>query len=463
MRKVHESLKRRDRKKEAFWKQACRLAHRVGLCLAVLGISFQFFPFAAKAQPKENLVIVIDPGHGGENEGAKYDGYVEKEMTMTVARAMKEELEKYENVEVYLTRQGDEEMSIKDRAAFAGEKGADFLFCLHFNSSVHHSLYGTEVWVPADGPYYAMGYSFAQIELQELIKRGLYPRGIKTRLNDRGENYYGILRYCTYEEVPAVLIEHCHLDHEKDKRFYQQGQEQLEELGRLDASCAAKYFKLKSEALGVDYSDYPVPETDIPQDTVKPDKTEPDVCEIAAGQVDKVTGQVDVHMKAEDKDSYILYYCYSLDGGNTYFPLEDWPRPDGWDKSAKSHDFQVTVPLDEETELRAAVYNGFDVFKESNIITIEPVADKESVVQDGADETAADNQKQKELPERAPDTETLTGKEDGRQHVSGKENVDRTRPLLVYSVIAGLIVCIILLSFFMAKMIILLIKGNRKP
>ena len=45
---------------------------------------------------------------------------------------MKEELEKYENVEVYLTRQGDEEMSIKDRAAFAGEKG----------------------------PYYAMGYSF---------------------------------------------------------------------------------------------------------------------------------------------------------------------------------------------------------------------------------------------------------------------------------------------------------------
>lgn len=461
MREVKESLKRRNSKKELFWSRGFKPVYKVGLFLAFFWAGIQFFSLTVRAAPQEKLVIVIDPGHGGENEGAKYDGYVEKEMTMTVARAMKEELEKYENVEVYLTRQGDEGMSIKDRAAFAGEREADFLFCLHFNSSVHHSLYGTEVWVPAEGAFYAKGYSFAQIQLQAMTELGLYPRGIKTRLNDRGENYYGILRYCTSEKVPAVLIEHCHLDHEKDKRFYQQGREQLEELGRLDASCAAKYFKLKSEVLGVDYSDYPVPETFVPTDTVRPDKTEPEVCEIEAGPVDTDTGRVDVHIKAEDKDSYILYYCYSTDGGNTYFPLEEWPRPDGWDKSAKSHDFQITVPLDEETELRAAVYNGFDVFAESNIIVIEPVMDKESGTQGGADERTR-AEKQKEMPERAPGGGTLTDGESGEEDTAHRENGDRAESLRVYGVIAGILACILLLSFFMARMIILLIKGNRK-
>lgn len=43
-----------------------------------------------------NTVIVIDPGHGGENLGAQVDGYTEKEMTMIVAKAMKKELENYD-------------------------------------------------------------------------------------------------------------------------------------------------------------------------------------------------------------------------------------------------------------------------------------------------------------------------------------------------------------------------------
>ena len=42
----------------------------------------------------EQVVVVIDPGHGGENLGGEYEDYTEKEMTMVVANAMKEELEK---------------------------------------------------------------------------------------------------------------------------------------------------------------------------------------------------------------------------------------------------------------------------------------------------------------------------------------------------------------------------------
>ena len=39
------------------------------------------------------IVVVIDPGHGGENAGAIYGGYIEKTLTLNTALAMKEELE----------------------------------------------------------------------------------------------------------------------------------------------------------------------------------------------------------------------------------------------------------------------------------------------------------------------------------------------------------------------------------
>ena len=121
----------------------------------------------------EPVVVVIDPGHGGENLGAEYDGYTEKKMTMVVARAMKEELEKYDGVVVYLTHETDVDMSLKERAEFAKEKHADFLYSLHFNASVKHNLFGSEVWIPAYGDYYVKGYQFAEIQMQEFENIGL--------------------------------------------------------------------------------------------------------------------------------------------------------------------------------------------------------------------------------------------------------------------------------------------------
>lgn len=327
---------------------------------------------AAVAYAQEPYVIVIDPGHGGENLGAQYEGYTEKEMTMTVAMAMKEELEKYENVVVYLTHETDRDMSIKDRAVFAAEKNADFLFCLHFNSSVNHNLYGAEVWVPAFGDYYVKGRQFAEIEMELLSGLGLYSRGIKTRLNDKGDNYYGILRYCSKEGVPSALIEHCHLDQKNDKPFYQESEEQLEAFGRLDAEAAAKYLGLFSPITGVDYSDYEKPDISAPEGAVLPDKTPPEECRIEVLSVDESTGEATVKMNAWDDDSYILYYNYSLNGGNTYSELESWPRP-VWNQSEPELTFTVQLPFEKETELRTNAYNGFDVFTESNIVIIPAI------------------------------------------------------------------------------------------
>lgn len=324
----------------------------------------------------EPLVIVIDPGHGGENLGAEYDGYTEKEMTLPMAMAMKEELETYDNVIVYLTREDDADLSIKERAEFAKEVNADFLFCLHFNASVNHNLYGAEVWVPSEGTYYAKGYAFAEILMKQFEEMGLYSRGIKTRLNDEGIDYYGILRYCSSEEVqiPAVLIEHCHLDNEKDKGFYQLNEEQLQEFGRQDALAVAKYFGLTSSSTGADFSAYPVSEISIPDNRVAPDKTAPEACNIEITEVDKEKGTATVKIEAYDKDSFIMYCNYSLDGGETYSPLLEWPRP-VWNQSENEHAITIQLPFDEEIELRVKAYNGFDVWTESKSAFISPITD----------------------------------------------------------------------------------------
>lgn len=396
-----------------------------------------------------NLIIVIDPGHGGENRGGEYEAYTEKELTPIVAQAMKEELEKYEGVEVYLTHDTDVDMSIKDRALFASEKDADFLFCLHFNMSVNHNLYGAEVWVPATGEYYTKAYAFAQIQMQELTDLGLFSRGIKTRLNDRDENYYGILRYCTQEGIPAALIEHCHLDNPNDQPFYQLGEEQLKAFGVLDATAVAKYFRLRSEVLGVDYSDYPVPEVSLPAGIVRPDGTEPEACKVEVMEINEQTGEITVNISASDKDSFIMYYDYSIDGGASYTELLPWPRTEVWNQSLDDHIFTVTVPFDQPIRFLARAYNGFDLYMESDQIALDAIPDPERLAREA---------------EQAREAE-LRAKQETYQEIVIEEPVpaqDRQIALPFFGMIMVILLAMVFVSFVMAKKIDLLLKNRRK-
>lgn len=126
------------------------------------------------------MVIVIDPGHGGENRGGEVPGqFLEKELTLQTAQAMKQTLEQFEGVEVYLTRTTDQELSLEERAQIAKAYGADFLFSLHYNMSSEHNLYGSEVWTSAFGQYYSAGQTFGRLQLAEMAGKGQYIRGVK--------------------------------------------------------------------------------------------------------------------------------------------------------------------------------------------------------------------------------------------------------------------------------------------
>ncbi len=312
----------------------------------------------------DSIIVVIDPGHGGENLGGEYEDYTEKEMTIVVANAMKEELEKYEGITVYLTRNGDQDLDLEERCEFAKSVNADFMFCLHFNLSEYHTLFGAECWVSAFGENYSKGYSFASVEIDMLQEIGLYSRGIKTRLNDQGIDYYGIIRHATERDIPCVLIEHCHLDQENDKPFYDHN-EKLQDFGRLDATAVAKYFKLRSEILGTDYSNYQNVHVDVPSHVVAPDRTEPDICMIEVTDQNMENGEVTVQVSAADYDSGMLYYTYSYDNGEHFSQLQRWP-----DKTKDTFSFTMQVPPHIVPQIVVNGYNGYDLYTTSNMISL---------------------------------------------------------------------------------------------
>jgi N-acetylmuramoyl-L-alanine amidase len=88
-------------------------------------------PVAART----NRVIVIDPGHGGSNLGARSvaDGRREKEFTLDWALRLAGLLAT-NGWRVFLTRTGDVDVSLTNRVAFAEQQGADLFLSLHFNS-----------------------------------------------------------------------------------------------------------------------------------------------------------------------------------------------------------------------------------------------------------------------------------------------------------------------------------------
>lgn len=311
----------------------------------------------------EPVKIVIDPGHGGENLGAEYGGYTEKYMTKVVADAMAEELKKYEDVEVYLTRTEDTELSLQQRADYAKKMDADFLFCLHFNMSEGHTLYGTEVWISAFGKCYAEGKSFGELCLNELCTLDLYNRGVKTRLNKDGIDYYGIIQHCEEYGIPAAIIEHCHVDNREDKGRYETT-EAMKKLGVLDATAVAKYYGLYSPELGVDYRKFEKPKVEVPSTVMKPDDTEPVNVSLTCLRTKAETGEVNILLTGEDAESGLLYYDYSLNGGTTYSALQRWEADGG------ELECTLKVPVDQDIALKCRVYNGYDLDAETETVEI---------------------------------------------------------------------------------------------
>lgn len=90
--------------------------------------------------------IVIDPGHGGQDPGAiGRTGLTEKEVTLRLAKLLAESFAG-SGYEVYLTRQDDRTVSLRERTGLANRLGADLFVSLHVNASRNRRLRGFETY-----------------------------------------------------------------------------------------------------------------------------------------------------------------------------------------------------------------------------------------------------------------------------------------------------------------------------
>jgi len=90
--------------------------------------------------------VVIDPGHGGKDPGAVWQGLMEKDIVLDVARQAAKKLRKLLGCEVLLTRNKDTFVPLEDRTAFANTNDADVFISIHTNAAPSHRLSGVETY-----------------------------------------------------------------------------------------------------------------------------------------------------------------------------------------------------------------------------------------------------------------------------------------------------------------------------
>ena len=95
--------------------------------------------------PGPFAVVVLDPGHGGQDSGAMCGGLLEKDLTLDVARRIDRLLDS-EGIATLMTRLGDTYVSLADRAAFANRIRNCIFVSIHFNEDNKPVASGVETY-----------------------------------------------------------------------------------------------------------------------------------------------------------------------------------------------------------------------------------------------------------------------------------------------------------------------------
>ena len=104
-------------------------------------------PPVPAATPRAAFVVVIDPGHGGDDTGARGpSGLLEKDVTLDIARRLKTRILAGMDADAILTRDADRTISLDERTALANHDRADLFVCIHANASRRSNIRGAETY-----------------------------------------------------------------------------------------------------------------------------------------------------------------------------------------------------------------------------------------------------------------------------------------------------------------------------
>ncbi len=94
-------------------------------------------PPEEESAPQYDALVVLDPGHGGEANGAEYGGVKEKDLNLAIAKRAASLLSQA-GIQVVMTRVDDADVGLYERSAIANEWEADLFVSVHCNANVDH-------------------------------------------------------------------------------------------------------------------------------------------------------------------------------------------------------------------------------------------------------------------------------------------------------------------------------------
>ena len=159
--------------------------------------------------PKKTISVVIDAGHGGHDDGAKFEGFSEKEIVASIAQKIKKN-NSDKNVIIHLTRTEDNFISLQDRAKFINELKPDLVLSLHVNGNENTDASGVEFYISPK----SSTYENAKIIAENLNSRFVNNNGLKSRgVKDAN---FTLLRDTEY---PSITVELGFLSNENDRNY----------------------------------------------------------------------------------------------------------------------------------------------------------------------------------------------------------------------------------------------------
>lgn len=212
----------------------------------------------AQLQSADNgdMIIAIDPGHGGTDAGATYGGIKEKDINLKIAQYIQAYFADYAGVQIYLTRDTDKAVELSTRVQQAAAAGADVFISIHNNASSNTNTSGSMVFYPNSSYRPALGEEGAALSqsiLDQLTSLGLPDLGIRIRNSENNSkyadgslsDYYSVIRNAKLQNMTGIIVEHAFVSSASDRKNYLSTDAQLQQLAQADVRGIADYYGLE--------------------------------------------------------------------------------------------------------------------------------------------------------------------------------------------------------------------------
>lgn len=227
-----------------------------------------------KEESNKKKIIVLDPGHGGHDPGAiGYSGVYEKNITLAFGRELKALLDKTGKYKVYLTRNTDKFIPLRDRVKIARKYKADLFMSLHADSAKNRSAKGLSVYTLSETASDKEAAALAERENKADVIAGLNLVEHSKEVSDilinlaqretmnRSSEFAGFMvqemkkkvklvsnthRFAGFAvlkgpDVPAVLLEMGYLSNRQEEKQLQQ-KSYRKKLGEATVKAIDRYF-----------------------------------------------------------------------------------------------------------------------------------------------------------------------------------------------------------------------------